>query len=118
METIHPPPQQPGLVGRRFEVYTVGEMAIRKDKHGHGHGHGQTLRGSKIAIAIAVGISVGCVFAFLYPNGLFFSASSSDPPPRNRPLAKLSSQVSKLASYLENALFIKAFRVQLKDLRV
>jgi hypothetical protein len=37
---------------------------------------GQHSRGSKIAIAVAVGVLLGCVFAFLYPDGFFKSARS------------------------------------------
>ncbi|XP_068654361.1 arabinosyltransferase RRA3-like [Aristolochia californica] len=33
------------------------------------------LRGSRIAAAVAIGVSIGCVFAFLFPNGLFGSYS-------------------------------------------
>ncbi|XP_020101003.1 arabinosyltransferase RRA2-like [Ananas comosus] len=34
-------------------------------------------RGSRIAMAIAVGILLGCVFAFLYPDGFFLHSSGS-----------------------------------------
>ena len=60
------------------------EMAGRREKYS------QSLRGSKIAIAIVIGVLLGCVFAFLFPQGLF---SSSDPPTRNRRLSKSSLQV-------------------------
>ncbi|XP_043710948.1 arabinosyltransferase RRA2-like [Telopea speciosissima] len=33
----------------------------------------QSNRGSRIAVAIAIGILVGCIFAFLFPHGLFGS---------------------------------------------
>ena len=31
----------------------------------------QSLRASRIAIAIGIGVFMGCIFAFLYPNGFF-----------------------------------------------
>ncbi|XP_068656888.1 arabinosyltransferase RRA3-like [Aristolochia californica] len=34
---------------------------------------GNPIRGSRIAIAIAIGVSIGCLFAVLFPNGLFRS---------------------------------------------
>lgn len=34
-------------------------------------------RGSRIAVAVAVGVTLGCVCAFLYPDGLFFRSSAS-----------------------------------------
>jgi hypothetical protein len=37
---------------------------------------GQHSRGSKIAIAVAVGVLLGCVFAFLYPDGFVKSTRS------------------------------------------
>lgn len=37
--------------------------------------HGSPSRGSRIAAAVAVGIVLGCVCAFLYPDGLFRSFS-------------------------------------------
>ncbi|GAV76790.1 Nucleotid_trans domain-containing protein [Cephalotus follicularis] len=36
-----------------------------------------SLHKSRIAIAIAIGISFGCVFAFLFPHGIFTSASQN-----------------------------------------
>ncbi|KAH7688651.1 hypothetical protein IHE45_03G045200 [Dioscorea alata] len=33
-------------------------------------------RGSRIAIAVAVGVLLGCICAFLYPDGLFREATS------------------------------------------
>lgn len=59
-------------------------MAGRREKYS------QSVRGSRIAMAIVIGVLVGCVFAFLFPHGLF---SSSDPPTRNRPQSKTSLQV-------------------------
>ncbi|KAJ8541023.1 hypothetical protein K7X08_001839 [Anisodus acutangulus] len=58
-------------------------MAGRREKYG------QSIRGSRIAGAIAMGIFLGCVFAFLYPNGFFFP----DPRPQTRPLSKSNLQV-------------------------
>jgi hypothetical protein len=45
---------------------------------GGASGGGKPLsRGSRIAIAVAVGIALGCVCAFLYPEGLFWRPSTS-----------------------------------------
>ncbi|XP_042509368.1 arabinosyltransferase RRA2-like [Macadamia integrifolia] len=51
--------------------------------------NGQSIRGSKIAVAIAIGILLGCVFAFLYPHGIF----GSDPTIQGRRAGKSSLQV-------------------------
>lgn len=61
----------------------------RRDKYG------QSIRGSRIAGAIAIGVLLGCVFAFLYPNGFF----SSDPKSQSRPLLKSNVQVSSLRQF-------------------
>ncbi|MQL82762.1 hypothetical protein Taro_015243 [Colocasia esculenta] len=45
-------------------------------------------RGSRIVVAVGIGVLVGCVFAFLYPDGLFGPA-----PPAPRPGA-ISSKIS------------------------
>lgn len=58
-------------------------MAVRKEKSN------QTQRGSRIAIAIGVGVLVGCIFAFLFPQGFF----SSDPSSRNRLVSKSAIKV-------------------------
>ncbi|XXG45560.1 hypothetical protein AAC387_Pa02g0614 [Persea americana] len=50
---------------------------------------GQSIRGSRIAAAIGVGILVGCIFAFLFPNGFL----GSDPPQEHKS-AKSAVQVS------------------------
>lgn len=50
-------------------------------------GNNQSLRGSRIAVAIAIGVLMGCVFAFLYPNGFFHPDSPST-------VSKSSSQMS------------------------
>ncbi|KAJ1296606.1 hypothetical protein BS78_01G314700 [Paspalum vaginatum] len=43
-----------------------------------GGGGGKPLsRGYRIAVAVAVGVTLGCVCAFLYPEGLFFRPSDS-----------------------------------------
>ncbi|KAJ3673161.1 hypothetical protein LUZ60_006535 [Juncus effusus] len=39
--------------------------------------NGLPSRGSKIAVAVAVGVLLGCIFAFLYPDGLFRSSRGS-----------------------------------------
>ncbi|CAH8357301.1 unnamed protein product [Eruca vesicaria subsp. sativa] len=44
-------------------------MASRRDRT-------QQLRGSRIAISILIGIIIGCVCAFMFPNGFFNSNSS------------------------------------------
>lgn len=49
---------------------------------------GQSIRGSRIAAAIGVGILVGCIFAFLFPNGFL----GSDPPQEHKS-AKSAVQV-------------------------
>ena len=57
------------LAGRRD-----GPLMLR----GGGGGGGKTLsRGSRIAVAVAVGIALGCVCAFLYPDGLFRPSASA-----------------------------------------
>lgn len=49
---------------------------------------GYSLRGSRLAVAIAIGVAIGCVFAFLYPHGLFDST-----PIRTSRIAKSDLQV-------------------------
>lgn len=45
---------------------------------GAGGGAGQPLsRGSRIAAAVAVGVALGCVCAFLYPDGLLSRSSDA-----------------------------------------
>lgn len=58
-------------------------MAGRREKYG------QSIRGSRIAGAIAIGVFLGCVFAFLYPNGFF----TPDPRSQSLPLSKSNLQV-------------------------
>lgn len=58
-------------------------MAGRREKYG------QSIRGSRIAGAIAIGVLLGCVFAFLYPNGFF----SPDPRSQSRLVSKSNLQV-------------------------
>ncbi|XP_019174873.1 PREDICTED: arabinosyltransferase RRA3-like [Ipomoea nil] len=58
-------------------------MAGRREKSG------QSTRGSRIGAAIAFGVLMGCVFAFLYPNGFF---SSNPPQTQTRKLSKLNLQ--------------------------
>lgn len=65
-------------------------MAVRREKGG-----GQTGRGSRIAIAIVIGILLGCVFAFLFPHGLFSPSSSSSF--NTRPLSKSNLQIDSSA---------------------
>lgn len=49
-----------------------------------------SLRGSRIAAAIVTGVLVGCVFAFLFPHGLF---SGNPPTIYNHQMAKSNAQV-------------------------
>ncbi|KAA8545946.1 hypothetical protein F0562_020603 [Nyssa sinensis] len=49
---------------------------------------GHSLRGSRIAIAIVIGVLLGCVFAFLFPHGLFVSS-----PIPGRRISKSNTQV-------------------------
>ena len=44
---------------------------------------------SRIVFAIVVGVTLGCVFAFLYPHGLF----SADSPIQNRRFGKSDLKV-------------------------
>ncbi|CAI9116696.1 OLC1v1017918C6 [Oldenlandia corymbosa var. corymbosa] len=83
-------------------------MALRKDKHN------QSVRGSRIAIAIVIGVFLGCVFAFLYPNGLFSSATS-DLPPRNRKVSKITSQVDSSCDSSEKINMLKSDIMQLSE---
>lgn len=50
---------------------------------------GPSPRGSRIAAAIVIGVLFGCVFAVLYPHGLF----SSDLTIQNRRIGKSDVQV-------------------------
>ncbi|XP_043714201.1 arabinosyltransferase RRA2-like [Telopea speciosissima] len=56
--------------------------------------YGQSMRGSKIAGAIAIGILLGCVFAFLFPNGFF----RSNPLIQGRRTGKASLEVDSCES--------------------
>ncbi|KAL7206660.1 hypothetical protein ACSBR2_019386 [Camellia fascicularis] len=62
-------------------------MAIRREGPLMRNG-GYSLRGSRLAVAIAIGVAIGCVFAFLYPHGLFDST-----PIRTNRIAKSDLQV-------------------------
>ncbi|CAL5329134.1 hypothetical protein CsSME_00009459 [Camellia sinensis var. sinensis] len=62
-------------------------MAIRREGPLMRNG-GYSLRGSRLAVAIAIGVAIGCVFAFLYPHGLFDST-----PIRTSRIAKSDLQV-------------------------
>ncbi|XP_052194732.1 arabinosyltransferase RRA3-like [Diospyros lotus] len=57
-------------------------------------GGGQSLRRSRIAVAVAIGVALGCVFAFFFPHGLFFSSSPVHP----RGTAKSDVQVASSLS--------------------
>lgn len=58
-------------------------MAGRKDKSS------QPFRGSRIAVAVAIGVLVGCVCAFLFPNGFFTPV----PQTKDRASQKFALQV-------------------------
>ncbi|KAI8025789.1 Arabinosyltransferase RRA3 [Camellia lanceoleosa] len=62
-------------------------MAIRREGPLMRNG-GYSLRGSRLAVAIAIGVAIGCIFAFLYPHGLFDST-----PIRTNRIAKSDLQV-------------------------
>ncbi|CAL5377231.1 unnamed protein product [Camellia sinensis] len=62
-------------------------MAIRREGPLMRNG-GYSLRGSRLVVAIAIGVAIGCVFAFLYPHGLFDST-----PIRTSRIAKSDLQV-------------------------
>ena len=64
-------------------------MAGRRDGLLTRNSNGNSLRGSRIAVAITIGVLLGCVFAFLYPHGLF----RSDPQIINPRLVKSNLQV-------------------------
>lgn len=64
-------------------------MAGRRDGFMTRNSNGNSLRGSRIAVAITIGVLLGCVFAFLYPHGLF----RSDPQIINPRLVKSNLQV-------------------------
>lgn len=53
------PTSSPMMMGRR-------DGLMRNTSSSH-----QSLRASRIAVAIGIGVFMGCVFAFLYPNGFF-----------------------------------------------
>lgn len=58
----------------------------------------QSIRGSRIAVAVAIGVLLGCIFAFLFPNGFF---SSNNLSIQNRRIVKSNLQVfENLASFL------------------
>ncbi|KAL5979923.1 Arabinosyltransferase rra3 [Asimina triloba] len=49
-------------------------MTGRRERSSYAH----TIRGSRIAAAVGIGILVGCIFAFLFPDGFFHSDSPPD----------------------------------------
>ncbi|XP_027355430.1 arabinosyltransferase RRA2-like [Abrus precatorius] len=49
------------------------------------------LRKSRVVTAVAIGILIGCIFAFLFPNGFFVSNTVTNPN-RNLPLAGSKTQ--------------------------
>ncbi|KAI3673147.1 hypothetical protein L6452_39262 [Arctium lappa] len=53
----------------------------------------QSMRGSRIAFAILIGILLGCLFAVLYPHGLFSDYSNSAPHFQNRRVSKSNLQI-------------------------
>lgn len=78
-------------------------MAVRREKGG---------RGSRIAIAIVIGILLGCVFAFLFPHGLF----SPNPSTQTRPLTKSNLQIdSSSCESTEKINMLKSDMMALSD---
>lgn len=65
-------------------------------------GNGPPSRGSRIAMAVAIGIILGCVFAFLFPDGLF---RSSSPSPSRTQNSAMWSQVLSIRLHLLLFLF-------------
>ncbi|KAK4599683.1 hypothetical protein RGQ29_009640 [Quercus rubra] len=79
---------------------------------------------SRIVFAIVVGVTLGCVFAFLYPHGLF----SADSPIQNRRFGKSDLKVGSSCESSERISMLKSditslseknaeLNKQLKDLR-
>lgn len=59
-----------------------------------------SFRKSRIAVAVAVGVAIGCVFAFLFPHGLF---SVAGPPLQNGRLIKANFQGESSSSSGESS---------------
>lgn len=53
----------------------------------------QSIRGSRIAVAIVIGVLLGCIFAVLYPHGLFSDISNPTSHFRSRRLSKSNPKV-------------------------
>ncbi|XP_038977353.1 arabinosyltransferase RRA3-like [Phoenix dactylifera] len=76
-------------------------------------GDGPPSRGSRIAMAIFIGIILGCVFAFLFPDGLFRSSSPS--PSRTQDAAKWSQFNSAPCESLERTNILKSELASLSE---
>ncbi|XP_038976613.1 arabinosyltransferase RRA2-like [Phoenix dactylifera] len=76
-------------------------------------GNGLPSRGSRIAMAVAIGIILGCVIAFLFPDGLFRSSSPS--PPRSQNTAKLSQVNSAPCKSVERTNILKSELASLSE---
>ncbi|KAG1367030.1 arabinosyltransferase RRA3 [Cocos nucifera] len=76
-------------------------------------GNGPPSRGSRIAMAVAVGIILGCVFAFLFPDGLFRSSSLS--PSRTQQTTKWSQVNSAPCESLERTNILKSELASLSE---
>ncbi|QHO55340.1 Arabinosyltransferase [Arachis hypogaea] len=72
------------MIGRR-------EGALMRNNGSH------SLWKSKVVTAVAIGVLIGCVFAFLFPNGFFYSVPTSTP---NRHLSLAGSKTQFLCSDL------------------
>lgn len=53
----------------------------------------QSIRGSRIAVAIVIGVLLGCIFAVLYPHGLFSDISNPTSHFRSRRLSKSNPKI-------------------------
>lgn len=76
-------------------------MIGRRDREGPlMRNNAHSLRKSRILTAIAIGVLIGCIFAFLFPNGFFVSDSVT--PNRHLSVAGSKTQVlysSKIVSF-------------------
>lgn len=72
---------------------------------------GQSLRRSRIAAAIFVGISLGCVFAFFYPDGFLVLSS----PPTSRRRVSDSEVITSSCESLERINLLKSEFVSVSE---
>ncbi|KAK1554547.1 hypothetical protein Q3G72_013792 [Acer saccharum] len=71
----------------------------------------QSIRGSRIAIAIVIGVLLGCVFAFLFPHGLFTPNS----PSQNRRIVTSNVQTGTSCESPERVNMLKSDIASLSD---